>query len=121
MGNVLDLSVLWTVVTDIFRAHNERNNNTIDALGSVRRAFNYTHDYLINKNGEYIPNMELADLWNDASTAVMRVDRNLGEMLGRKSRFWAHPDIYFELNNAENILAINQITDEMERLFLRIR
>ena len=121
MANVFDVSVLWTVVTDIFSAYNERNNNTIEALGSVRKAFNHTYNYLKNNNGEYIPNMNLADLWNEASTKVTRVDRNLGDMLARKSRFWTHPDIYIQLNNAENIIELNHIIDEMERLRLRIR
>jgi hypothetical protein len=121
MAHVLDVSMLWTVVTDIFRTYNDRNNNAIDALGSVRKAFNHTYDYLRNKNGQYVSNLELSDLWNEASTAVMRVDKSLGNMLGSKSRFWAHPDIYIELNNAENILLLNQIIDEMERLQMRIR
>lgn len=121
MAHVLDISILWTVVTDIFNIHRERNNDTIVALGSVRNAFNHTYNYLRNQNGQYIPNQELAGLWNDASTAVMRVDVNLGEMLARKSRFWIHPDICLELNNADNIIHLNQITDEMERLQMRIR
>lgn len=121
MAHVLDISVLWSVVTDVFKMYNDRNNNAIDALGSVRKAFNHTYNYLHNNNGQYVPNMELSDLWNEASIAVMRVDRSLGNMLGSKSRFWTHPDIYIELNNAENILHLNQIIDEMERLQMRIR
>lgn len=121
MAHVLDISSLWTVVTDFIKAYDDRNNKTIEALGAVRKAFGFTYDYLHNKNGEYKANTELFNLWNEASTAVMKVDKNLGVMLGNKSRFWLHPDIYIELNTADNIIHLNHIIDEMERLQMRIR
>lgn len=116
-----DLTILWTVLMDVRNSLNDRNNNTIEALGAIRKAFNYTYDYLRNNQGNYIPNMELADLWNEASTKVMRVNTRLGDMLGNKSRFWAHPDIYSELNRTVDIPTLEQITDEMERLRNAIR
>ncbi len=121
MASPFDIGILWTVVNDIRNSLNNRNENTIEALGSVRTAFNYTYDYLINNQGGYEPNMELAELWNKASTKVMKVNPNLGDMLANKSRFWAHPDIYFELNRDVNVLTLKQVIDEMERLRLSIR
>ena len=121
MGEVFSLKILWTVVNDVRNALSDRNDNTIEALGAVRTAFNHTYNYLRNNQGDYTPNMELAELWNVASTKVMRVDRQLGELLGNKSRFWAHPDIYFELNRTVDIHTLEQISDEMERLQRRIR
>lgn len=111
-----DLTILWTVVTDITGNLSDRKNNTIEALGAVRKAFNYTYNYLKNNRGSYAPNMELADLWNDASTKVMKVNAQLGDMLANKSRFWTHPEIYFELNRALDVPTLKEITDEMERL-----
>ena len=97
------LNPLWTEVNDIFTVYRERNNNnnnnTIDALASVLNAFNNSYNYLRNNNVQYIPNMELAGLWRDAFIAVMSIETNLGYILGRKSRFWAHPDIFIQLNN----------------------
>lgn len=121
MNIPFDLTILWTVVMDVRNSLNNRNENTIEALGSVRKAFNYTYDYLRNNRGEYVPNMELADLWNEASTKVMKVNTGLGDMLASKSRFWAHPDIYIELNRTVDIPTLEQITDEMERLRKAIR
>ncbi|SNB01920.1 conserved hypothetical protein [Flavobacterium psychrophilum] len=121
MEKLFDLGLLVPIVSDVIKGIKERKVNRIEALGAIRKAFNHTFNYLRNNNGEYVPNMELADLWNEASTAVMKVDPNLGDMLANKSRFWTHPDIYIQLNNAENILELNHVIDEMERLQMRIR
>lgn len=121
MKQPFSLSMLWTVIKDVRKNLNDRNNNTIEALGAVRKAFNYTYDYLVNNQGNYEPKMELADLWNDASTKVMKVDPNLGDLLANKSRFWAHPDIYIELNRTVDVPTLKQIIDEMERLRLKIQ
>jgi hypothetical protein len=121
MAEIFSLKLLWTVVKDVRNGLSDRNNNTIEALGAVRSAFNHTYNYLRNNQGAYEPNMELAELWNIASTKVMRVDKQLGELLGNKSRFWAHPNIYNELNRTVDIHTLEQITDEMQRLQMRIR
>lgn len=121
MEKLFDLGLLIPIVSDVIKGVKERRVNRIEALGSIRKAFNHTYNYLKNNNGDYVANMELADMWNEASTVVMKVDLNLGEMLANKSRFWTHPDIYIQLNNAENIIELNHIIDEMERLRLRIR
>lgn len=42
-------------------------------------------------------------------------------MLAVKSRFWEDPDLYFRPNRAENVLELNQITDEMERQMQTMR
>lgn len=121
MATPFDISILWSVITDIRNALSNRNENTIEALGSIRTAFNYTYNYLKNNHGAYEPNMELAELWNQASTKVMKVNLNLGDRLANKSRFWAHPDIYIELNREDNVVTLKEVIDEMERLRLTIR
>jgi hypothetical protein len=116
MAIPFDLSILWTVVTDVTGNLTDKKNNTIEALGATRKAFNYTYDYLRNNQGKYTPNMELADLWNEASTKVMKVNKQLGDMLANKSRFWTHPKIYFDLNRTIDVPTLKEVTDEMERL-----
>lgn len=121
MEKLFDLGLLMPIISDVVKGIKERRENRIEALGSIRKALNHTYNYLRNDDGEYVPNMELADMWNEAATTVMKVDVNLGEMLANKSRFWAHPYIYFQLNNAENIPTLNDIINEMERLLIKIR
>ena len=74
------------------------------------------YDYLRNKNGQYLPNPELAEVWNAASAAVMKIDKNLGNTLYNKSRFWLDPQLYINLNREVDVIELNEIVDEMERL-----
>jgi hypothetical protein len=117
---LFDITTLIAVVKEVYERLSSRRNDTIEALGAVRQALNYTYNYLYNTKGDYIPNMELATLWNIASTMVMRVNMPLGDLLANKSRFWTHPDIYDELNRKDEIPTLKEITDEMERLRIRI-
>jgi len=113
MGNFISF---FSLVVDVFKQVSGKRKEKITAMGAIRKAFNYTYDYLYNNDGEYLPNMKLADLWNEASTEVMIVNTQLGKTLGMKSRFWAQPDLYIELNRNREIITLKEVVDEMERL-----
>lgn len=51
----------------------------------------------------------------------MKVNLELGEMLYQKSRFWLDPDLYFNLNRQSEIIELNHIVDEMERLRIQLK
>lgn len=111
-----DFTIFITAIRDVINYLDKHNEKTIEALGAIRKAFIYTYDYLINNKGNYEPNKELALLWNEASTKVMKVNPQLGDTLASKSRFWIHPNIYIELNRTSEIPTLHEIIDEMERL-----
>lgn len=46
---------------------------------------------------------------------------NLGNMLYTKSRFWLDPNLYFNLGREDEVIELNQIVDEMERLRKKIK
>lgn len=121
MNTTFNIVSLWIVIQDVYKNLGGREEKTIEALRLTRKAFNYTYDYLKNKNGKYIPKTDLADLWNDAASAVLKVDRNLGDMLANKSRFWTHPNIYLELGREKEVPELKQIVAEMERLRMKLR
>ena len=50
----------------------------------------------------------------------MRVDQGLGEMLYHKSRFWLDPQLYINLNRECDIIELNQVVEEMERLRIKL-
>lgn len=52
---------------------------------------------------------------------MMRVDHNLGNILYYKSRFWLDPELYINLNKQDEIIELNQIVDEMERLRMKLK
>lgn len=125
MATAFDITILWSVVSDTItfltgRAE-KKKDNVIEAHKVINSAFIKTYHYLRNNRGQYVPNPELAESWNLASAAVMKVDEILGEMLYNKSRFWLDPDLYFNLNRQEEIIELNEVVDEMERLRKKIK
>lgn len=125
MPGAFDITILWTVINDTYTALKDRSgkkkDNIIEAHRAINSAFIQTYDYLRNKNGEYVPKPELAEVWNTASSAVMKVDANLGHMLYSKSRFWLDPDFYISLGREDEVIELNRLVDEMERLRNKIR
>lgn len=110
------LSITKDTLTFLAGRAEKKREKAIDAHEALNKAFISTYDYLRNKNGEYVPNPKLAELWNEASAAVMKINQDLGNSLYYKSRFWLHPDIYMRLNREDEILSLNEIIDEMERM-----
>lgn len=103
------------------KKYNSVDEKLVNAHHNLNNAFIQTYDYLKNNNGKYIPNKELAEVWNLASTSIILIDKNLGELLYHKSRFWLDPDLYFRLNRSSQIINLNRIIDEMEKIRLKIK
>uniref|UniRef100_UPI00404A8470 hypothetical protein n=1 Tax=Fulvivirga sp. TaxID=1931237 RepID=UPI00404A8470 len=125
MASAFDIKILWTVFKDVGthlsgQASNKRED-TAKAHNEINKAFIKTYDYLRNNQGDYVPKTDLAEVWNDASSAVMNINYELGNMLYNKSRFWLDPDLYFNLNRQSEIIELNQIVDEMERLRMKLK
>lgn len=124
MATAFDIKLLWSVFKDIGTfltgQADKKKDNVVNAHNSINTAFIKTYDYLRNRNGQYVPNTELAEVWNQASASVMRVDQGLGEMLYHKSRFWLDPQLYINLNRDSEIIELNQIVEEMERLRIKL-
>jgi len=97
----------------------KKKGNVIESHKAINTAFIKTYDYLRNRNGEYVSNPELAEVWNQASAAIMKVDESLGNMLYHKSRFWLDPQLYINLNRESEIIELDQIVDEMEKLRMK--
>lgn len=124
MAQIFEIRTLWIVFKDTFTyltGINEKNrDDIIEAHKATNSAFILTYDYLKNQNGLNRPNLQLAQAWNEAASVVMKVDKSLGEMLYNKSRFWLHPDKYFELGIEDNIIELNDIVEEMEKFRMKI-
>ena len=125
MATAFDITILWSVFKDVgtylTREANTKKENQINAHKEINRAFIKTYNYLRNENGEYTAKPELADVWNEASSAVMKINYDLGNMLYNKSRFWLDPELYINLNRESEIIELNQIIDEMERIRIKLK
>jgi hypothetical protein len=116
----LEIGTLWSIAKDIFDflrlRSRENRDDVVKAHSSMNKAFIATYHYLKNQDGHYLPNPELANLWNEASSAVLLVNPSLGNMLHYKSQFWLDPELYERLGRANEVIELNKIVDEMERL-----
>jgi len=124
MASAFDIKILWTVFKDIGTflsgQADKKKGNTIEAHRAINTAFIKTYDFLRNRKGQYLPNTELAEVWNIASASVMKVDEGLGNMLYYKSRFWLDPQLYINLKREDEIIELNQVVDEMEKLRMKL-
>jgi hypothetical protein len=124
MPTVFDIKILLTsfkeVVTFLLGQAEKNKANVINAHKSINTAYIKTYDYLRNRNGKYVPNTELAEVWNEASASVMQFHKGLGELLYHKSRFWLDPQLYININRESEIIELNQLIDEMERLRMKL-
>lgn len=82
MATAFDSKILWTVFkyvgTFLTGQADKKKYNVVNAHKSINTAFIKTYDYLRNRNGQYAPNTELAEIWNQASASEMRVDQGPG-------------------------------------------
>lgn len=124
MATVFDVKILLTVFKDattyLTKYTDKKRENVIQAHKALNSAFIKTYDYLRNKKGEYITNTDLADIWNEASAAVMKIDKNLGNTLYYKSRFWLDPQSFFDLKKEDEIIELDDIIEEMEMIRMRL-
>lgn len=112
MSALADIKLLGWVIDKLITYSDKNKVRVNDAIAAINAAWTRTYDYLRNQDGDYVPNQELSDLWNEASRATRMVDEDLASQLKDKSRFWIHPD----LPRQKRILLLTEITDESERL-----
>jgi hypothetical protein len=102
-------------------AATKEKEDTIAAHMAVNSAFIKTYHYAKNLGEGNKPNPELAEAWNEASAAVMKIDSSLGEELYSKSRFWLDPNLYLNLGRDGEIIELKEIVDEMEKMRMKLK
>lgn len=112
MSVVADITLLGWIVDKLLTYSDKQKVRVNEAIASIQNAWTHTYNYLRNQDGEYIPNQELSDLWNDAAMKTRLINQDLATQLQDKSRFWIHPD----LPRQNRILLLTEIQDEVERL-----
>jgi hypothetical protein len=109
------LTGIGTYRLEIRKVHN-------DAISSMRKALNRTRRFLQNPDYSDIEKLtELSDLWNEASNKVGVINPSLGEMLGNKSRFWSDHELFISLGRNRDIISLNEVVSEIDRLYLKLR
>lgn len=112
MSAIGDVKLLIRIVTTLEAHQDKKKVRVNDAIASIQLAWGHTYDYLRNQGGEYVANVQLFNLWNDAAQKTRLINEDLGNRLQAKARFWVHPN----LPRQERILLLTEIQDEVERL-----
>ena len=68
-----------------------RIDNKIMAVANLQKAINATEVYLTKNNKNYQPNEQLSNLWLEAFTSMIKIDKSLARSLRTSSLFWSNP------------------------------
>lgn len=112
MSAIADIKLLGWILDKLAAYSDKHKERVSGAISAIHSAWTRTYDYLRNQSGDYVPNQELSDLWNEAAHKTRLVNPELASQLQDKSRFWIHPD----LPRQRRILLLTEIVDELERL-----
>lgn len=85
------IGTVVTVLDKVLPKRGTRIKDKIIAVTAMQKAINATEVYLTTSERNYIPNQDLSNLWLDAFTTMVKIDRNLAGRLRDKSRFWSNP------------------------------
>lgn len=112
MSGIADIRLLSFILDKILSYSDKHKERVNESIASINVAWMATYDYLRNHDGDYMPNNNLSNLWNEAARNTRLIDPILARQLQNKARFWIHP----ELPRQERIMLLTEITDELERL-----
>lgn len=115
---------LWAVgeVIPAFATNRRENRRAInEAIASMRSALNRTRMFFESPDfSKREVLFEISELWNTASENVGIVNPNLGRILGEKSRFWSDHELFITTGRVNDVMKLNQVVDEIDRLYQRI-
>lgn len=112
MNAIADIRLLGWIIDKLATYTDKHKVRVNNAISSIQIAWIRTYDYLRNQGGEYVPNQELSNFWNEAASKTRLVDKELAGQLQDKARFWIHP----KLPRQNRILLLKEVQDEVERL-----
>ncbi|MHA7842051.1 MAG: hypothetical protein ACX93I_01945 [Winogradskyella sp.] len=98
------LKLAETSISKVLSKKGTRINNKILAVSAMQRAINATEIYLTNSNHNYQPNENLSNLWLEAFTAMIKIDKSLAGRLREKSKFWSNPQRWLREESAMELV-----------------
>jgi len=98
------LKLAETSISKVLSKKGTRINNKILAVSAMQRAINATEIYLTNSNHDYQPNENLSNLWLEAFTAMIKIDKSLAGRLREKSKFWSNPQRWLREESAMELV-----------------
>lgn len=98
-----------------------RINDKILAVTAMQRAINATEAYLTTSNRNYTPNDTLSNLWLDAFTAMIKIDKKLAFSLRQKSKFWSNPQKWIKEDAAMELIPdLQELNEKCEMILIEL-
>lgn len=105
IGTILSGIRTAVQVTDkVLSKKGTRIDDKIRAITAMQRAINATESYLESSNRNFKPNDNLSNLWLEAFTAMIKIDKTLAERLREKSKFWSNPQRWIQEDGAMELV-----------------
>jgi len=99
-----------------------RIDNKIIAVTFLQRAINSTEVYLTTSKRNYVPNQDLSNLWLEAFTAMIKIDKSLAGRLRDKSRFWSNPQKWLRNESAMKLVPdLQELNEKCEMILIELR
>ena len=98
-----------------------RVNDKIKAVANLQRAINATEVYLTTTNKSFKPNEHLSNLWLEAFTAMVKIDKKLARELRASSLFWSNPQKWLNEKGAmELIPTLKELNERCEQILIAL-
>lgn len=115
-----------TLLDKVLSKKGTKREKKILAVSLLQKAINNTEQYLVESQSNYRPNQELSQLWLDAFTAMVSIDKELAKSLRQKSRFWSNPELWLQnVGSMELIPKLRDLNEKcemlIETLYFRIK
>lgn len=110
-----------TVLDKVLPKKGTRIRDKIIAVTAMQKAINATEAYLTTSNRNYVPNQNLSNLWLEAFTAMIKIDKNLAGRLRDKSRFWSNPQRWLrEASAMELVPTLQELNEKCEMILIEL-
>ncbi len=111
-----------TILEKVLGKKGTRIDNKIVAVTCLQRAINSTEVYLTTSKQNYVPNQDLSNLWLEAFTAMIKIDKSLAGRLRDKSRFWSNPQKWLRNESAMKLVPdLQELNEKCEMILIELR
>lgn len=115
------ISTATNILDKVLPKKGTRIDDKIIAVTVLQKAINMTEAYLTQSNSNYTPNQELSNLWLEAFTAMIKIDKNLARRLRDKSRFWSNPQNWLRQDGSmELVPSLQELNEKCDIILIEL-
>lgn len=122
LGTLLSgIRTVIAVIDKVLPKKGTKIENKILAVSTMQKAINHTEAYLVKSDRNFVPNENLADLWMEAFTVMIKIDKNLASRLRQKSMFWSNPQRWLQEDTAMELIPdLQELNEKCEMILIEL-